>query len=124
MVLNLLSRALFLLPESSRYQPYRMGDQTIIDANIEGHRSASGLPYKHIKHMGDTAELVVEKFGITREEQDQFAFDSQMKAKAAERSFFSPEIVPVSIPGRKGTVTTVELDGHPNQIPHLKVWLH
>lgn len=69
----------FYLPESSRYQPYRMGDQTIIDANIEGHRSASGLPYKRIvKHMGDTAgRLVVEKFGITREEQDQFAFGSQ-----------------------------------------------
>ena len=54
-------------------------------------------------HMGITAENIAEKFGISREEQDAFAAASQQKAAAAqEAGKFDAQIVPVSIPQRKG----------------------
>ena len=53
-------------------------------------------------HMGMTAENVAEKWGLTREELDQFALESQQKAKTAIKSGrFKDEIVPVEIPQRK-----------------------
>ena len=56
-------------------------------------------------HMGITAENIVEKYGITREEQDAFAFESQKKAIVAQDAMkFKDEIVPVVIPGRKGDI--------------------
>lgn len=109
-----LSRAEYYLPASVRYQGLRMGDSRLIDANDEGHRSASGKANKDITHMGLTAELVVEKYGISREEQDKFAYNSQMKAKRAiESGRLAQEIVPVEVKGRKGQVTVVDKDGHP-----------
>lgn len=63
--------------------------------------------------MGDTAENIVERYGISREDQDRFAFESQRKAKnAIESGRFAQEIVPVEIKTRKGTIT-VDRDGHP-----------
>ena len=64
-----------------------------------------------IDSMGQTAENVAEKHGITRADQDAFALCSQQKAAAArDRGRFAKEIVPVVIPGSKGTTTTVEHD--------------
>jgi acetyl-CoA C-acetyltransferase len=65
--------------------------------------------------MGMTAENVAEKYGITREEQDEFAFTSQMRTKKAlESGRFKDEIVPVVIPGRHGKPDTiVDTDEHP-----------
>ena len=109
-----LSRSEYYLPANMRYEGFRMGDSKLIDANDEGHRSASGYPNKDITHMGITAELVAEKHGITRQEQDEFAYNSQMKAKhAIEAGLFAQEIVPVEIKGKKGLVTIVDKDGHP-----------
>jgi len=63
--------------------------------------------------MGNTAENVVRQCGIPREDSDQFAFDSQMKAKAAmERDRYQREIVPVELKDRKGKVTLIERDEH------------
>jgi acetyl-CoA C-acetyltransferase len=108
-----LSRAPFYLPESVRYEGFRSGDQQLIDANLEGHRSSSGTN-SGINHMGNTAENVVKKYGITREAQDEFAVNSQTKAvRAMENGRFAEEIVPVEVKGRKGKVTVVEKDGHP-----------
>ena len=108
-----LSRAPFFLPESVRYEGFKAGNQVLIDANLEGHSSASGRD-SGIQHMGNTAENVVRKYNIPREKQDQFAVDSQAKAaKAIENGRFAQEIVPVEIVGRKGQVTVVEKDGHP-----------
>lgn len=108
-----LSRAPFFLPESVRYEGFKAGNQVLIDANLEGHSSASGRD-SGIQHMGNTAENVVRKYGIPREKQDQFAVDSQAKAaEAMENGRFAQEIVPVEIQGRKGQVTVVEKDGHP-----------
>ncbi|MFD1708959.1 acetyl-CoA C-acyltransferase [Siminovitchia sediminis] len=64
--------------------------------------------------MPETAENVAERCGITREEQDEFAYHSQQKAKAAmESGRFDEEIVPVTITDRKGRETIVAADEHP-----------
>ena len=64
--------------------------------------------------MGETAENIVEKWNITREEQDQFACNSQQKYKAAfESGKFNDEIVPVPVPQKKGKPVFVEADEHP-----------
>jgi acetyl-CoA C-acetyltransferase len=65
--------------------------------------------------MGMTAENVAEKYNISREDQDQFAYRSQMQAKKAmEEGKFKDEIVPVTIPGEKrGEVKIVDTDEHP-----------
>ena len=64
--------------------------------------------------MPDTAENVAAEFGISRADQDAFALRSQMRAKAAQDAgFFAHEIAPITVPGRHGATTTVELDEHP-----------
>jgi acetyl-CoA C-acetyltransferase len=65
--------------------------------------------------MGMTAENVAEKYGITREMQDQFAYTSQMRAKnALETGRFKDEIVPICIPGKKGKPDRIiDTDEHP-----------
>ncbi|XP_040574434.1 acetyl-CoA acetyltransferase isoform X2 [Lepeophtheirus salmonis] len=62
-------------------------------------------------HMGITAENIVEKYGLSREAQDKFAYESQMKAKAAmEANIFESEIVPVTIPPKRKSQTATILD--------------
>ena len=65
-------------------------------------------------HMGMTAENLVDKYQISREEQDAFALSSQQKALAAmESGRFSSEIIPISIPQKKGAVTLFDKDQGP-----------
>lgn len=64
--------------------------------------------------MGQTAENVAEKFNISREDQDAFAYHSQMKCKqATEAGRFKAEIAPVSIPQRKGNPLIIDADEFP-----------
>ncbi|EZP75767.1 acyltransferase [Parageobacillus genomosp. 1] len=64
--------------------------------------------------MPQTAENVAKRFGITREEQDEFAYESQMKAKKAiETNRFADELVPVVYHDRKGNRVVVDKDEHP-----------
>jgi acetyl-CoA C-acetyltransferase len=64
-------------------------------------------------HMGITAENIAARYGITREEQDAFAFESQRKcAEATAAGHFSAEIVPVAIPDKKGE-RIIDRDEHP-----------
>jgi acetyl-CoA C-acetyltransferase len=65
--------------------------------------------------MGMTAENVAEKYNVSREDQDQFAYRSQMRAKKAmETGRFKDEIVPVTVPGeKKGESKVVDTDEHP-----------
>jgi 3-oxoadipyl-CoA thiolase len=64
--------------------------------------------------MPETAENVAKRYGISREEQDQFAYESQMKAKRAlEQNRFSEELVAVSFHDRKGNLIVVDKDEHP-----------
>lgn len=63
--------------------------------------------------MGETAETLQQKYKIDRDAQDQFAFESQMKAKKAiESGRFADEIVPVEIKDKKGNVTAIAKDEH------------
>jgi acetyl-CoA C-acetyltransferase len=65
-------------------------------------------------HMGITAENLVDKYQISREQQDAFALSSQQKALAAmESGRFSSEIIPISIPQKKGVVTLFDKDQGP-----------
>jgi acetyl-CoA C-acetyltransferase len=68
----------------------------------------------HDCHMGVTAENIVEHYGITREEQDEFAAASQQKAEAAQKAgVFSEEIAPIEIPQRKGPPLIFDSDEFP-----------
>jgi 3-oxoadipyl-CoA thiolase len=68
----------------------------------------------HPFSMGETAENVAKKYNLTREEQDEFAHQSQMKCKAAmESGKFADEIVAVKVPQRKGDPVVVDRDEHP-----------
>ncbi|WP_244850710.1 acetyl-CoA C-acetyltransferase [Caballeronia sp. SL2Y3] len=92
-----MSAAPHVLPGSR--DGFRMGDAKLIDSMI-----VDGLwdVYNNY-HMGTTAENVAKEYGITREAQDAFAALSQNKAEAAQKAGrFNDEIVPVSIPQRKG----------------------
>ncbi len=67
-----------------------------------------------VDSMPQTAENVAEQFNINRVDQDQFALNSQQRTAAAQaKGFFSNEIVPVSIPQRKGDALVVDRDEHP-----------
>ena len=89
----------------------RMGHDQLLDSMI-----ADGLtcPITHV-HMGITAENIAAKYGISREEQDEFAADSQQKAGEAIKSGkFKTEIVPVDVPGaKKGETFKFDTDEHP-----------
>ena len=64
--------------------------------------------------MGITAENVAEQYGISREEQDEFAAESQQKAeRAIEAGIFKDEIVPIEVPQKKGEPRLVDNDEHP-----------
>ena len=88
----------------------RMGHEELLDSMI-----ADGLtcPITHV-HMGITAENIVAKYGISRQEQDEFSAESQQKAGAAIKGGkFKAEIVPVEIPAKKGETIKFDTDEHP-----------
>ena len=108
-----LSRVPYYLPLPVRYQPLRNGSRQLLCANEMAHLNAQPTSLYPAVHMGITAENVVARYGISREDQDLFAFHSQMKAKAAmESGRFTREIVAVPIESRKGTVM-FDTDEHP-----------
>ncbi len=80
----------------------KAGNQTIVDGMIhDGLWDSFGN-----NHMGNYAEYTAEKAGISREDQDAYALSSHLKAVAAQQAGkFTAEIVPVEVPGRKGSVT-------------------
>ena len=89
---------------------YRMNNATIIDTMVNDALWDAFNDY----HMGITAENVAEKYGITREMQDEFAVASQSKAEAAIKAGkFKDEIVPVEIPQRKGDPIIFDTDEFP-----------
>ncbi|MGH2478762.1 MAG: acetyl-CoA C-acyltransferase, partial [Ktedonobacteraceae bacterium] len=80
---------------------YRMGNAEMIDSVVN-----DGLwcAFENI-HMGNEAEIIAEKFNVTREEQDRLALESHQKAAAATAAGrFKDEIVPIEIPQKKGTL--------------------
>lgn len=88
---------------------YRMGNGEIVDSMVYDALTDIFNNY----HMGVTAENLAEKYGITREQQDQFSATSQNRAEAAiKEGRFKEEIVPVVIPSKKGDVI-VDTDEFP-----------
>jgi|GEM_PF-27618 len=105
-----MSGAGFILPGTIR------GGHKMADLTMKDHMILDALTdaYHNI-HMGITAENIAEKYGITREEQDAFALESQKKAVAAvDAGKFKDEIVPVVIPNKKGDIT-FDTDEYPNR---------
>ncbi len=92
-----MSNAPYLLEKART--GYRMGDGKLIDAVVH-----DGLwcAFENI-HMGSEAEIIAEKYGVTRQEQDHFAFESHQKALAATSAGrFKDEIVPIEVKQKKG----------------------
>ena len=103
-----MSGAPFLLP-GARWGE-RLGNGKVVD-----HMLHEGLTDAfHDIHMGITAENLVERYGISRADQDAFAAESQVRAESAIREGrFKEEIVPVAVPGKKGEVRAIDTDEYP-----------
>jgi acetyl-CoA C-acetyltransferase len=100
-----MSRAQYWLPGMRWGQ--RMGDGAVVDAMV----GALTDPFDGC-HMAITAENVAEDYHVSREEQDGLAVESHRRAAAAAAAgYFTEQITPVQVPGRKGT-TTVDTDEH------------
>lgn len=100
-----MSQAPYLLKNGR--EGFKMGDQKIIDGMITDGLWCAFNDF----HMGITAENLCDRYEITREEQDTFSAQSQQKAAAAiEAGVFKDEIVPISIPQRKGEPIIFDID--------------
>lgn len=112
-----LTRSPYIMEKFS--QPYQRGSQTLIES-FGGPRSAPVSLYGDLT-MGDTAENVAEKFEISREDQDAFALESQRRAiQAIDQGLFKEEIIPVSIPNKKGEPTLFDTDEFPRRDASLE----
>jgi acetyl-CoA C-acetyltransferase len=100
-----MTNAPYLLPQARK--GYRLGNATIVDSVVH-----DGLwDVYNDYHMGITGENVAEKYGITREEQDEFALNSHRKAVAAIRECrFKAQVVPVEMPAKKKGAPAVIFD--------------
>jgi len=109
--------------ESMSRAPFVMAKgQTAFDRRCEIHDTTIGWRFTNPKlselyhpfSMGETAENVAKKWNITREDQDEFAWNSQQKWKAAkDAGKWDDEIIAVSVPQRKGDAIVVDTDEHP-----------
>jgi acetyl-CoA C-acetyltransferase len=113
-----MTNAPYLLPQARK--GYRLGNAQIVDSMVH-----DGLwDIYNDYHMGITGENVAEKYGITREEQDQFALNSHRKALSAIKECrFKSQVVPVEIPAKKkGTPPTIfDKDESPREDTTIEV---
>lgn len=108
-----MTRAPYVMgkPESA----YDRGSRELFDSTLGWRFVNPKLAARHHPHsMGETAENVAERWEVGRELQDRFALESQRKAVAAiEAGRFDEQIVPISVPQRKGDPVVVARDEHP-----------
>lgn len=105
-----MSRAPYLDPKARWGK--RMGDSKTIDEMIKDGLHCAFNDY----HMGITAENIAEQWNLSREKQDQFAAESQQRAeKAMAEDRFKDEIVPISVPQRRGDDIVVDKDEYPKK---------
>jgi acetyl-CoA C-acetyltransferase len=105
-----MSNAPYLLPKAR--DGYRMGDGEIVDALVHDGLWCAFDGW----HMGETGEIVAEKYGITRQQQDEYAVNSQRRAVAAIKAGkFKDEITPVEIVQRKGPSVIFDTDEGPRE---------
>ena len=103
-----MSQIPYLLPKAR--WGYRLGDGEIIDSNF---RDGYNCPLSDMV-MGETVDRLAEEYQISREMQDEFTAESHRKAISAwESGTFKDEVIPVSVPGRKGKTTLFERDERP-----------
>src|SRR6186997_75221 len=100
-----------LKPESA----YDRGNREMADTTLGWRFANPRLAERHYPYsMGETAENVAERWGVSRERQDAFALESQQRAVAAiEGGRFDDQLVPVEVAGRKGETIVVDRDEHP-----------
>ncbi|BBI59250.1 hypothetical protein HSBAA_05560 [Vreelandella sulfidaeris] len=111
-----MSASPHVLPNSRNGQ--RMGDWKAIDTMVHDGLWDAFNNY----HMGITAENLAEKYGITREEMDKFAAQSQQNAaNAIKEGKFKSQIVPVHIPQRKGDPVVFDTDENPREVTAEKL---
>jgi acetyl-CoA acetyltransferase family protein len=107
-----MSRAPFVMlkPESG----YPRGVPQVADSLLGWRFVNPAMPERWTISLGLTAEVVAERYGVSREEQDEFGLESQRRAaRAMEEGRFKDEIVPVEVPSRKGPPQVVDVDEHP-----------
>ena len=110
-----MSNCPYLLPHART--GYRIGNAQAVDSMIN-----DGLwdAYEDF-HMGMTGELVAEKYGIPRGEQDRFAVESHQKAVRARQScFFEAQILPIEVPQKKGDPLIIKYDESPREDTSLE----
>ena len=107
-----MSRAPLVMPKAREAFP--RGDVVVHDSTLGWRFVNPRMEALYGTHaLGETAELVAEKHGVTREQQDAFALNSQRRWAAAQAAGrFADELVPVTIPGKKGE-RIVDTDEHP-----------
>ncbi|RUR28968.1 acetyl-CoA C-acetyltransferase [Vreelandella nanhaiensis] len=111
-----MSASPHVLPHSRTGQ--RMGDWKAIDTMVHDGLWDAFNDY----HMGITAENLAEKYGITREQMDEFAAQSQHNAaNAIKEGKFKSQIVPVEIPQRKGDPIVFDTDENPREVTAEKL---
>ncbi len=109
-----MTRAPLVMAKPSAAFP--RGEQTLQDTTLGWRFTNPRLADAHYPYsMGETAENVVERCGVTREEQDSFALRSQQRwAAAQEAGRYADEVIPIEAPaGRRGETATVAVDEHP-----------
>lgn len=100
-----MTNAPYLLPKAR--EGYRMGNGVLVDSMINDGLWCAFENY----HMGNTGEVVAERYHVTREEQDEYAYNSHRKAAAAIKAGkFREEILPVEIPQKKGAALVFDTD--------------
>ena len=112
---EVMSNTPFLVPASTR-QGFKMGNMTLVDHMVNDSLTDAFTGV----HMGVTAENIANKYGITREEQDEFAINSQQKAIASvDAGLFKDEIVPYVIKTKKEEIV-FDTDEYPNRKTSLE----
>ena len=108
-----MSRAPLVLPKPE--EAWVRGNQTMYDSTLGWRMTNPKLAAMYEPFsMGQTAENVAEKYNVSREQQDAFALESQMRCKAAvEAGRMAEEIIPVTVDLGRGKTATVEKDEHP-----------
>lgn len=110
-----MSQAPYLVPANTR-SGNKMGAWKVVDHMIYDALTDARLDI----HMGVTAENIAQKYNISRQMQDEFAMASQEKAiKAVDSGRFKDEIVPITIPSKKGDIV-FDTDEHPNRKTSLE----
>jgi len=116
-----MSRAPYSLPKNA--------SGAAIFGNLTAYDTALGWRYPNpamasmfpLESMGETAENLVEKFGISREDQDAFALASHQRAVMAQQAgHFADEIIPISIPKKKGDPLIIDADEQPRSDASLE----